>query len=404
MSAQMPPVKTRNEYHKALDRINQIIDAPIEPETRPELRGLIEQVKLYENEHFPINLPDVVFAIKFRMEHAGLSKDDLVPCFGSLNKTSNVLAGKREITLSMARSLHHEFGIPVEILLGERGAKFNPNVDIDELKHFPWKEMQNRGWVKSRSGWKDYLEEMWNELARIGQAAPMPSLALLRETGKHRTNANPDTHAVQAWCLRVANRAADKPSAGTYVTGTVTHDFMRNVANLSIYDDGPRRAQKYLADHRINLVIEQHLPRTYLDGAVFRLSNEQPVIGLTLRHDRLDNFWFTLMHELAHINLHLDKGNHELFIDEIDFSTTELDLLEKTTDKYAADALIPPNLWESSMVQFTKHEADVYELAHKANVHTAIIAGRIRYENNEYRKLSQFIGRGKVRNQFERQE
>ena len=81
---------------------------------------------------------------------------------------------------------------------------------------------------------------------------------------------------------------------------------MREVAQLSVYEDGPRRAQERLAAHGIALVIERHLPRTHLDGAALCLLDGRPVIGLTLRYDRIDNFWFSLMHELAHVSLHLD--------------------------------------------------------------------------------------------------
>ena len=106
MPAQVSPFKTKEEHHRALDRINQIVDAIVEPTTDTELQDLVELVKLYENEHFPIGLPDVLSAIKFRMDQAKLSNDDLVSCIGSRQKVKDVLAGKREVTLSMARSLH----------------------------------------------------------------------------------------------------------------------------------------------------------------------------------------------------------------------------------------------------------------------------------------------------------
>ena len=92
---------------------------------------------------------------------------------------------------------------------------------------------------------------------------------------------------------------------------------MREVAQLSVYEDGPRRAQQRLAAHGIALVIERHLPRTHLDGAALCLLDGRPVIGLTLRYDRIDNFWFSLMHELAHVSLHLDCHENDLFIDDL---------------------------------------------------------------------------------------
>ena len=115
---------------------------------------------------------------------------------------------------------------------------------------------------------------------------------------------------------------------------------MREIAQLSVYEDGPRRAQARLADHGIALVVERHLPRTHLDGAALCLQDGRPVIGLTLRYDRIDNFWFSLMHELAHVGLHLDCDENELFIDDLSLSGG--DPLEEQADSMARNALIPP--------------------------------------------------------------
>ena len=259
----------------------------------------------------------------------------------------------------------------------------------------------NREWVRTWADWKDRSEEMFNELARIGQGAATPSFAFFRKTEKYRTNSKTNLSAVQAWCLQIANIAVDKPTPNTYRLGTVTPEFMREIAKLSVYDDGPRRAQKSLATAGINLVTEPHLPKTYLDGAALRLSDGKPVIGLTLRHDRLDNFWFTLMHELAHVGLHLEKGQDELFVDEFNFSQTESDSLEQEANDYASEALIPHHLWDSNDARLTESPLDAYHLSQEAGVHLAVVAGRIRYENDEYHKLSQFVGRGEVRVQFE---
>ena len=124
---------------------------------------------------------------------------------------------------------------------------------------------------------------------------------------------------------------------------------MREIAQLSVYEDGPRRAQERLAAAGIALVVERHLPRTHLDGAALCLQGGRPVIGLTLRYDRIDNFWFSLMHELAHVGLHLDCDENDLFID--DLSLTGGDPLEDEADTLAQDALIPPQLWESNPVR-----------------------------------------------------
>ena len=175
---------------------------------------------------------------------------------------------------------------------------------------------------------------------------------------------------------------------------------MREVAQLSVYEDGPRRAQERLAAAGIALVVERHLPRTHLDGAALCLQDGRPVIGLTLRYDRIDNFWFSLMHELAHVGLHLDCDENDLFIDDLSLSGG--DPLEDEADTLAQDTLILPQLWESNPVRERATILAVYGLAREAGVHPAIIAGRVRHERRNYRLLSQLVGSGEVRKQFER--
>ena len=395
------PLNTEEEYDSTLARLIKTLNTESGDPSRVELPNLIKLVKTYEDEHYPIEFPDALSAIEFHMDQAELSLKDLAPCFGTLNKARDVLAGRRDLTLWMKRSLHEWFQIPADVLLGEPDKDFNPDVNPDELEHFPWNEILKREWVTPWTNWKDRFEEMFIELARFEQDSPIPSPALLRETGKFRAHSNPNRYAIQAWCMRVANLASDNPATGTYHPKSVTREFMREVAFLSVHDDGPLRAQEHLSKNGINLVVERHLTKTYLDGAAFRLSNGQPVIGLTLRHDRLDNFWFTLMHELAHVSLHLDDDMNRMFFDELDFLDTDLDLFEREADKYATEALIPSNMWESSDARFGQFPSDAYQLAQSANIHPAIVVGRIRYENNNYANLSELIGRGEVRKQFE---
>ena len=123
------------------------------------------------------------------------------------------------------------------------------------------------------------------------------------------------------------------------------------------------------------------------------------MIGLTLRYDRIDNFWFSLMHELAHVGLHLDCEENKLFVD--DLSLGGGDGLEEEADRAAHDALIPAHLWASSPLREKATVLAVYDFARASGVHPAVVAGRVRRERGNYRLLSQLVGAGKVRIQFE---
>ena len=110
-------IKSEADYEKALKRIDQIFDAePGTPEA-DEHELIVALVELYENEHFPIEAPDPVSAIKFRMEQLNLTQKDLIPIIGSKSKVSEVLSGKRTLSLNMIRKLSSELGIPAEVLI-----------------------------------------------------------------------------------------------------------------------------------------------------------------------------------------------------------------------------------------------------------------------------------------------
>ena len=180
-------------------------------------------------------------------------------------------------------------------------------------------------------------------------------------------------------------------------------DFLTKFARLSWSEDGPRLAKELLAKHGIALVVEKHLPKTYLDGAALRLGDGRPVIGLTLRYDRIDNFWFCLLHELAHVGRHMDNGRGEVFVDDFTLRRIEggrEDPKETQADEWAEEALIPLSVWEASAARDRPTAMAVLNLANALQVHPAIIAGRVRYERKNYRLLSQFVGTGEVRRHF----
>ena len=175
-------------------------------------------------------------------------------------------------------------------------------------------------------------------------------------------------------------------------------DFLLEVAHLSSQVDGPKIAQTFLKENGIALIIEPHLPRTYLDGAAILASDGRPVIGLTIRHDRLDNFWHTLLHELVHVCRHLtDPG--ESFADNLDADQPR-DPKEKEADQLAREAFIPSAKWERCDARFDPTSESIIELAGIQRIHPAIVAGWIRHETKNYYQFGNLIGNGQVRKLF----
>ncbi len=115
-------LKTEDDYRAALERVGEIMDATPGTPDGDELELLATLARLYEGKNSPIDPPDPIEAIKFRMEQAGLTRKDLIPYIGSLSKVSEVLNRKRTLSLKMIRSLHSGLGIPAEVLLQNPGA------------------------------------------------------------------------------------------------------------------------------------------------------------------------------------------------------------------------------------------------------------------------------------------
>jgi HTH-type transcriptional regulator / antitoxin HigA len=112
------PVRTEAEHDAAVARITQLMGAELSTAASDELEILVTLVDAYEAKHFPMNTPDPMTIIKFQMEQQGLTRKDLEPMIGSRARVSEILTGKRALTLPMIRRLHADLGIPVELLVG----------------------------------------------------------------------------------------------------------------------------------------------------------------------------------------------------------------------------------------------------------------------------------------------
>jgi len=112
------PVKTDKDYRKALLRIEGLIDATAKSKAGDELDVLVTLVEAYERDHFPIDSPDPIAAILFRMEQMGLDRKALEPFLGGRSRVSEVLNRKRSLSMSQIRKLHDGLDIPLENLIG----------------------------------------------------------------------------------------------------------------------------------------------------------------------------------------------------------------------------------------------------------------------------------------------
>jgi HTH-type transcriptional regulator/antitoxin HigA len=110
-------IKTEEEYNQALKRLEVIFDAPVDSREGDEAELLAVLIENYEDEHYPIEAPDPIEAIKFRMEQMDMDNNDLAKVIGYKSRVSEIFNRKRKLTLKMIRNLHEKLNIPYESLL-----------------------------------------------------------------------------------------------------------------------------------------------------------------------------------------------------------------------------------------------------------------------------------------------
>jgi HTH-type transcriptional regulator/antitoxin HigA len=158
MSSKIRAIRSEADYKAALARIDALMDAEAGSSEGEELDVLTDLVELYEEKTVPMGYPTPLGAIQFRMEQGGLSPRDLIPMMGSRAKVSEVLSGKRPLTMQMARALHTNLGIPADVLLQQPGGELPPALAGIEWQRFPLAEMAKRGWIENRRNLASHAE------------------------------------------------------------------------------------------------------------------------------------------------------------------------------------------------------------------------------------------------------
>lgn len=389
-------IKSESDYMEALKTIEMLLDQHPAVGTleREQIEVLKILIKSYEDSNFPAETSDPIEAILFRLEQSGKTQRDLVPYLGSRSKVHEILARKRPLTLSMIRALQQGLGIPAKSLLGENKADTPINDDFD-MDNYPLKQIFKRKWLEEISGntandLKAAFESFISPLKENNNLAP-----LLKKTNIRSANRNFDKYALKAWTARIIYKANKNKFSNDYKSEKIDGEFLKDLAQLSSKDSGPLLAVNYLKSYGISLVIEPHLEHTYLDGASIIYKREHPIIALSIRHDRIDNFWFTLFHEIGHLKLHLNNNDDLVFFDDLDVDPT--DDKEKEADEFAREALVPTAEWSKSPASKTRMPEAVKQLANKLNISPAIVAGKIQHKYKDFRVLKQMVGNKEVR-------
>ncbi|PFH08804.1 HTH-type transcriptional regulator/antitoxin HigA [Collimonas sp. PA-H2] len=400
-------LKSETEHQTALLEAEGLValDPPTGSTEGDRLALLALLIEDYEKRAYQFEALDPIEIIEFRMAEQGLRQKDLVPLLGSRSRVSEVLGGKRPLTVQMIRALSSGLGIPADALIGREpvpSRDSESNVEEIDWKRFPYREMERRGWFSAAKISGKNAEEMLRSfLTQIVPSRQVPIMFRRRFRGDKLDEKA--YYSTLAWTARVLMRAKDvENDLPKFDPGKISADTLRDLARLSWFSNGPRLAVEFLSKCGIAVIVEPRLPNAVIDGAAMLSERGTPVIGLTLRIDRTDYFWFTLMHEVAHVWRHLNTAD-EAFIDRIEriASTEKSEQKENEANRIARDSFIRRAVWERSSARLAPTNQSIQELADSLHIHPAIVAGRIQFESGHYEHFREFLEQGLVQQHFQ---
>ncbi|MDJ0022706.1 MULTISPECIES: ImmA/IrrE family metallo-endopeptidase [Pantoea] len=212
-----------------------------------------------------------------------------------------------------------------------------------------------------------------------------------------RKNSKANDYVTDYWLSKVNKKSTIISLSNNIEFNELTIEQAFDILSVNFTTASFLEMPSLLLKHGIILVYEKSIPGLNVDGVVYKNSNGNPVIALSIRHNRLDNFWFTLAHEISHIILHYNQLD-TIIID--DFDKLDEEHIEYEANRLAADLLIPRTTWRSSPVKSSSKSYDVINYATEINVHPAIIAGRIRRETKNYKILTDIIFKTDLRKEL----
>lgn len=390
-------IRDEEEYEAALLEIEKLMSAsPGTPEA-DLLEVLSVLIEHYEQENFPVEMPDPIEAIKFRMDQMGLKQKDLVPFIGSASKVSDILNRRRTLSLSMIRELHKGLGIPYKVMIQDSLATFQePKYSAE---NYPFREMVQAEFFSNVSDVRKarlFAEELLSDLFSVFKSRELEFV--IYKHGNLQINLN----SLNAWLARVATIARQNQLCEFHIDKVVP-DFFTELLRFSQYQKGVLLVKEHLNRRGIHFVILPTLSGTHIDGASFIGTDNNPVVAMTLRQDRQDNFWFTLFHELGHIFLHLIQDSERVFFDEFDHDAQKtFNPMEQQANQFALDHLVPRQFWEEQC--FPKlndlSKEDIQIFASQLGMSPAILAGQVQHASGNYQKFSDLLGHHQIREQF----
>lgn len=321
--------------------------------------------------------------LREELEERGWSQQELADILDRPARLiSELISGKRAITPETARGLADAFGTSAEYWMGlesqyQLSRVRTPNDNVARkaklYSRFPVREMIRRGWVRFSEN-LDVLEQQFYEFFCID--------SIEDELGITHYAKKTDTHSEAtplqiAWLYRVRSLAAQQR-----IPKYSREKLLLAVEKLKAMILAPeevRHVSRTLSEAGVRLVFVEALPGSKLDGACLWLDEDKPVIGMTLRFDRIDNFWFVLRHEIEHV-LQEDGKNGEPVIDiEVGEEPEDISQSEMNANIAGANFCVPADQLENFIARVSPYfsEQKVLLFAQRINVHPGLVVGQL---------------------------
>lgn len=311
---------------------------------------------------------------------------------------SKTASNTRKIDAETAIIFEEVFDVPAErflflqktydLAVARIGSTPNPKRKIrgELIGKLPISNMIKRGWIDAESV-KD-IENVENSLLRFFQANRLEDIETLPHAAKKTEVSIKATPAQLAWLYRVKTLATEM-LVGRYSPASVKSAIAK-IKILIHSADELRKVPRILAEAGIRFVIVEALPSTKIDGVCFWLDGNSPVIGMTMRFDRIDNFIFVLRHELEHVQNR--DGLTEMMLDvdinsgEATQVTQELKDQEARANAAASEFCVPKKMMDAFISRKAPTYAlrDIIGLARMLKVHTGLVAGQLQFRTQKY--------------------
>jgi HTH-type transcriptional regulator/antitoxin HigA len=325
--------------------------------------------------------------IKEELEERGWAQEDLAEILGRTNTAVNeIITGKRGITVETAKGLGEAFNTGAQFWLNMESAyrlsleQTRPETVSRKAFLFgiaPVRAMIKRNWIEASTN----IEVLEQRLKEFFQTKDLRQIPVLNY--KARKSTEELTSAQKAWLFRAMNLAS-AVHAEKY-TKNKLNVALRKLKELRSDEADIRHIPRLLADAGVKLLIIEPLPKSKIDGVSFWLDGT-PVIVLSLRYDRVDYFWYTLMHELGHIkNGDGLRGKYIIVDADLYEENNDSSPYEKAADEFAANFLVPQEELDNfiNRIQPMYSKSKILNFANRLNVHPGIVVGQLHHRGVE---------------------